>query len=249
MSGLALVARRWERRSPAPTAPTRPTASGCGRRHRAPHRARRRQPAGRARRWWSPRRSPRTTPSWRRRASADSERLHRGDLLGEVSRLKRTIAVAGTHGKTTTASMAAHVPCSSAAAARLPHRRRAARGRHERRLGGGGVGGGRGRRVRPLVPEARARRGGGHQRRARPPRHLPLARRARPRRSRSSPSLRACVCSARGSTCPAQRPAGELRDRGRRPARRAGRAAAARLALQGRGRGGGAARCRGATTC
>jgi UDP-N-acetylmuramate--alanine ligase len=35
--------------------------------------------------------------------------LHRGDLLGEVSRLKRCVAVAGTHGKTTTASMAAHV--------------------------------------------------------------------------------------------------------------------------------------------
>jgi UDP-N-acetylmuramate--alanine ligase len=34
--------------------------------------------------------------------------LHRGDLLGEVSQLKRTIAVAGTHGKTTTASMVAH---------------------------------------------------------------------------------------------------------------------------------------------
>ncbi|HEX2234411.1 MAG TPA: UDP-N-acetylmuramate--L-alanine ligase [Thermoleophilaceae bacterium] len=34
--------------------------------------------------------------------------LHRGDLLGEVSRLKRTVAVSGTHGKTTTASMAAH---------------------------------------------------------------------------------------------------------------------------------------------
>jgi UDP-N-acetylmuramate--alanine ligase len=33
--------------------------------------------------------------------------LHRGDLLGELSRLKRTIAVGGTHGKTTTASMAA----------------------------------------------------------------------------------------------------------------------------------------------
>ena len=33
--------------------------------------------------------------------------LHRGDLLGELSRAKRTIAVAGTHGKTTTASMAA----------------------------------------------------------------------------------------------------------------------------------------------
>jgi UDP-N-acetylmuramate--alanine ligase len=34
--------------------------------------------------------------------------LHRGELLGEVSRLKRCIAVAGTHGKTTTASMVAH---------------------------------------------------------------------------------------------------------------------------------------------
>src|SRR3954471_4442018 len=35
--------------------------------------------------------------------------LHRGDLLGEVSRLKRAIAISGTHGKTTTASMAAHI--------------------------------------------------------------------------------------------------------------------------------------------
>jgi UDP-N-acetylmuramate--alanine ligase len=35
--------------------------------------------------------------------------LHRGELLGQVSRLKRTIAVSGTHGKTTSASMAAHV--------------------------------------------------------------------------------------------------------------------------------------------
>src|SRR3954462_986279 len=35
--------------------------------------------------------------------------LHRGELLGEVSRLKPCVAVAGTHGKTTTASMAAHV--------------------------------------------------------------------------------------------------------------------------------------------
>jgi UDP-N-acetylmuramate--alanine ligase len=35
--------------------------------------------------------------------------LHRGDLLAEVTRLKRCLAVAGTHGKTTTSSMAAHV--------------------------------------------------------------------------------------------------------------------------------------------
>jgi UDP-N-acetylmuramate--alanine ligase len=33
--------------------------------------------------------------------------MHRGDLLGELSRTKRTIAFGGTHGKTTSASMAA----------------------------------------------------------------------------------------------------------------------------------------------
>jgi UDP-N-acetylmuramate--alanine ligase len=39
--------------------------------------------------------------------AASAPVLHRGDLLGELSRMKRTIAVGGTHGKTTTASMAA----------------------------------------------------------------------------------------------------------------------------------------------
>jgi UDP-N-acetylmuramate--alanine ligase len=39
--------------------------------------------------------------------------LHRGDLLAEVSRLKPCVAIAGTHGKTTTASMAAHVLVAS----------------------------------------------------------------------------------------------------------------------------------------
>ncbi|MBW3653446.1 MAG: UDP-N-acetylmuramate--L-alanine ligase [Actinobacteria bacterium] len=34
--------------------------------------------------------------------------IHRGALLGELSRMRRTIAISGTHGKTTTASMAAH---------------------------------------------------------------------------------------------------------------------------------------------
>lgn len=36
------------------------------------------------------------------------EVIHRGQLLGEISRMKRSIVVAGTHGKTTTASMIAH---------------------------------------------------------------------------------------------------------------------------------------------
>src|SRR3954454_12883596 len=34
--------------------------------------------------------------------------LHRADLLGEVTALKPTIAVSGTHGKTTTTSMLVH---------------------------------------------------------------------------------------------------------------------------------------------
>src|SRR3954469_12061902 len=34
--------------------------------------------------------------------------LHRADLLGELTRLKPTIAVSGTHGKTTTTSMIVH---------------------------------------------------------------------------------------------------------------------------------------------
>jgi UDP-N-acetylmuramate--alanine ligase len=40
---------------------------------------------------------------------AGSALLHRGDLLAEVARLKPCIAIGGTHGKTTTASMTAHV--------------------------------------------------------------------------------------------------------------------------------------------
>jgi UDP-N-acetylmuramate--alanine ligase len=35
--------------------------------------------------------------------------LHRAQLLGELSALRRTIAIAGAHGKTTTSSMAAHI--------------------------------------------------------------------------------------------------------------------------------------------
>jgi UDP-N-acetylmuramate--alanine ligase len=38
---------------------------------------------------------------------AGATMLHRGELLGELSRMKKTIAVGGTHGKTTSASMAA----------------------------------------------------------------------------------------------------------------------------------------------
>jgi UDP-N-acetylmuramate--alanine ligase len=41
--------------------------------------------------------------------------LHRGELLAEIAALKRSIVVAGTHGKTSTASMIAHVLIDSGA--------------------------------------------------------------------------------------------------------------------------------------
>jgi UDP-N-acetylmuramate--alanine ligase len=52
---------------------------------------------------------PEDNPELSAARAAGATVLHRGDLLGELSRMKRTIAVSGTHGKTTTASMAAHV--------------------------------------------------------------------------------------------------------------------------------------------
>src|SRR5215217_8145165 len=50
---------------------------------------------------------PEDNPELAAARDADATVLHRGELLGELSRMKRTIAVGGTHGKTTTASMAA----------------------------------------------------------------------------------------------------------------------------------------------
>ena len=50
---------------------------------------------------------PEDNPELARARQSGAAVLHRGDLLGELSRMKRTIAVSGTHGKTTTASMAA----------------------------------------------------------------------------------------------------------------------------------------------
>ena len=47
--------------------------------------------------------------------------MHRADLLGELTRLKPTIAVSGTHGKTTTSSMLVH---ALRAPTQLPGRRR-----------------------------------------------------------------------------------------------------------------------------
>src|SRR5919198_2590604 len=47
-------------------------------------------------------------PELRAARDAGARVLHRGELLAEVSRLRPCLAVAGTHGKTTTACMVAH---------------------------------------------------------------------------------------------------------------------------------------------
>ena len=129
--------------------------------------------------------SPAPTRSSRRRAV--QRRQPRGDrraraaripvvpravMLAELMRLKQGIAIAGTHGKTTTTSLVASVLAEggldptfviggrlNAAGAELAPRR----GRLHRR---------RGRRVRRVVPQPDAGDGGRHQHRRRPHGHL-----------------------------------------------------------------------------
>jgi len=51
---------------------------------------------------------PEDNPELAAARAAGTTTLRRADLLGELSRMRRTIAVSGAHGKTTTASMIAH---------------------------------------------------------------------------------------------------------------------------------------------
>ena len=112
--------------------------------------------------------------------------LQRAEMLARIMATRRGVAVAGTHGKTTTSSMIAHVMLrcgrgptflvggelndvgsNAGVGARRVARRR---GRRERR--------------QPAVPATRGR--GDHQRGARPPRQLPLP----GRRARRVPAFR-----------------------------------------------------------
>jgi UDP-N-acetylmuramate--alanine ligase len=52
---------------------------------------------------------PESNPELARSRELGLRVLHRGDLLAEVAALKRSIAVAGAHGKTTTTGMLAHI--------------------------------------------------------------------------------------------------------------------------------------------
>ena len=160
MSGLALVARAprgaGERLRPRRDALSARAARGRDRAGDRP-RGRARPRRGRRRARLLDRRSPERQPRARRGPPcAGLRELHRGDLLGEVTGLRPTIAVAGTHGKTTTTSMIVHaLRAVGADPAYLIGGELRSTG-DERRLGRGGMGRGGGRRVRPLVPEARA---------------------------------------------------------------------------------------------
>ena len=65
--------------------------------------------AGRGRRRRLQRRARRTTRSWSPRASSAFRWCRAREMLGELMRFRYSIAVAGTHGKTTTTSLVASI--------------------------------------------------------------------------------------------------------------------------------------------
>ena len=150
---------------------------------RAGRRPRRRQPPRRRRggRLDRDRRGQPGAGGWR--ASAGLAVLHRGELLAELCAEKRLIAVAGTHGKTTTTAMMAWALRALGAdpaffvGGEVPGLGPdGASG--QRRLGRGGVGRRRGRRERRQLPRAEPGDRRDHQRRDGPPLALGLGRRA-----------------------------------------------------------------------
>ena len=123
--------------------------------------------------------------------------IPRAEMLAELMRLKYAVAVAGSHGKTTTTSMVATVLAAAGldptavVGGKVNALGSNAQARQERAAGR------RGRRVRRLVPQAAPVDRGGHQHRPRAPRPLRHARRAQGRRSSSS----ATGCRSTASPC------------------------------------------------
>ena len=158
--------------------------------------------------------------------------LHRGELLGEVSALKRCLAVSGTHGKTTTTAMIVHAlrACGMDPAFLVGGEIQVGDGPPRNAAWGTGEwivveGDESDRSLLQLGPEIAVR----HQRRARPPRHLRLAPRPRrhaarvPRRGRAGGGL-----GPAGAARAARRPGGRVRRGGPRARRRTGPASPSR---------------------
>ena len=173
----------------------------------------------RARTWSCTRRRSRAT-TWRStwRGSAASPSIPRAEMLAELMRLKYGIAIAGTHGKTTTTSMVGAVLAEGRLDPTIVVGGRVHEPRLERAARAGRVPGRRGRRVGRLVPQARADDRRRHHHRRRAPRPLRQPRR-HPRRV---PGVRqqGAVLRRRGALPgPAEHPAADPRGRqaGRSP--------------------------------
>ena len=123
----------------------------------------------------------------------------RAEMLGELMRLKWSIAVGGTHGKTTTTSMVAAMLDAARSRPDGDQRRHHQRLRHQRAARRRRLDGGRGRRERRHLRQAAGDDRHGHQHRSRAPGFLRLGRgaaRGLPRpSSRTFPST-ASPCSA-----------------------------------------------------
>ena len=115
------------------SAGARPAARRGRRRRRRPRAGER---AGRRRRSWPSRRRSRTaTPRCVEAAARGIPVLRRAEVLAAIARTRRTVAVAGTHGKTTTSSMLALVLVEAGLRPVVHHRRRGQRDRHRRGVG------------------------------------------------------------------------------------------------------------------
>ena len=108
-------------------------------------------------------------------AAARAKRLpvvRRAEMLAELMRLKRCVAIAGTHGKTTTTSMVATLLDAGGFDPTVINGGIINAYGTNARLGARRLDGGRGRRVRRHVPEASGRRRDRHQHRSRASRSL-----------------------------------------------------------------------------
>ena len=113
--------------------------------------------------------------------------LHRSAALGSLMLGRRGVAVAGTHGKTTTTAMISTVLSRLRLRPLVRHRRRAHRLVDRRPPGWRRRVGRRGRRERRLLPAVPGRGRRGDQRRPRSPEQLGHARRTTPTASCGSP--------------------------------------------------------------
>ena len=169
--------------------------------------------------------------------------IPRAEMLAELMRLKYGIAIAGTHGKTTTTSMVATVLGAGGFDPTVVVGGQRPRPRLQRPAGPGRVPGRRGRRVRRVVPQALADDRRRHQHRRRAPRPLRRPRRdpgGVPRRSstrcRSTASAVLCLDQPNiQQMIPRHRQAGDhLRARvGRGPHRAAAHLLRRQLAVRG----------------